>query len=257
MNFARRIECNKCGAPAPSGTGDRGGGGYSRGGGASDRGGGRGGRSDSGRSYDSSRYDGGSRSGGGGSYGNSSQQRDNGSYGQAPPPPPAAIPSYDGSGSYPPPSGYGMEAVPPPSSYSGGPPSYGVPTGGYGGDAPSAGGRGGRGGGYDGGSAPRRQEPSYGDAASEKVKQCDADCDDTCDNARIYISNLPPDVTIDELKDLFGGIGQVITLVFYFCCVFNSWNKLFPCHEFLFVYLFIGVLIGSVFPVGSIIGWKN
>jgi hypothetical protein len=26
-------------------------------------------------------------------------------------------------------------------------------------------------------------------------------------------------VTTDELKDLFGGIGQVITLVFYFCCV--------------------------------------
>ena len=52
VNFARRVECNKCGAPAPSGTGgDRGGGG---------------GR-DSGRSYESSRYDGGSRSSGGGS----------------------------------------------------------------------------------------------------------------------------------------------------------------------------------------------
>lgn len=228
MNFARRVECNKCGAPAPSGTGagagagagDRGGGGYSRGGGASDRGAGRGGRSDSGRSYESSRYDGGSRSSGGGSYGNSSQQRDNGSYGQAPPL--APIPSYDGSGSYPPPSGYGMEAVPPPSSYAGGPPSYGSPAGGYGGDAPSTGGRGGRGGGgYDGGSAPRRQEASYEDAAAEKVKQCDADCDDTCDNARIYISNLPPDVTTDELKDLFGGIGQVITLVLLFMlCVY-------------------------------------
>lgn len=216
VNFARRVECNKCGAPAPSGagsgTGDRGGGGYSRGGGASDRGGGRGGRTDSGRSYESSRYEGGSRSGGGGSYGSGSQQRDNGSYGQAPPPL-AAIPSYDGSG-------YGMEAVPPPSSYSGGPPSYGGPRGGYGGDAPSPGGRGG---GYDGGSAPRRPEASYEDAATEnrtQVKQCDADCDDTCDNARIYISNLPPDVTTDELKDLFGGIGQVITLVPYFCCVF-------------------------------------
>lgn len=222
MNFARRLECNKCKAPAPSGAGagagDRGGvGGYNRG--SSDRGGGRGGRSDSGRSYESSRYDGGSRSSGGGSYGNSSQQRDNGSYGQAPPPPLAAIPSYDGSGSYPPPSGYGMEAVPPPSSYSGGPPSYGGPGGGYGGDAPSTGGRGvrgGGGGGYDGGSAPRRQEASYEDAPAEKVKQCDADCDDTCDNARIYISNLPPDVTTDELKDLFGGIGQVITLVFFY-----------------------------------------
>ncbi|CAN7122009.1 unnamed protein product [Brassica rapa subsp. narinosa] len=178
VNFARRVECNKCGAPAPSGTGgDRGGGG---------------GR-DSGRSYESSRYDGGSRSSGGsgGSYGSNNQHRDrdNGSYGQGPTPPPlAAIPSYDGSGSYPPPpSGYGMEAVPPPSSYSGGPPSYGGPTRGYGGSAPSDG----------------------GDAPAEKVKQCDENCDETCDNARIYISNLPPDVTVDELKDLFGGIGQV------------------------------------------------
>ncbi|KAL0710047.1 hypothetical protein Bca4012_017025 [Brassica carinata] len=199
VNFARRVECNKCGAPAPSGTGgDRGG---NRGGGASDRGGG--------RSYESSRYDGGSRSRGDGvgSYGSNSQHRDNGSYGQGPPPM-AAIPSYDGSGSYPPPMGYGMGAVPPPSSYAGGPPSYGGPTGGY---TPSSGGggRGGRGGGYDGGSAPRRQEPSYADTPTEKVKQCDANCDDTCDNARIYISNLPPDVTTDELKDLFGGIGQV------------------------------------------------
>ncbi|KAF2596950.1 hypothetical protein F2Q68_00007890 [Brassica cretica] len=195
VNFARRGECNKCGAPAPSGTGDRGGGGYSRGGGGRD----------SGRSYESSRYDGGSRSsGGGGSYGSNNQHRDrdNGSYGQGPTPPPLApIPSYDGSGSYPPPpSGYGMEAVPPPSSYAGGPPSYGGPTRGYGG----------RGGGYDGGSAPRGQEASDGgDAAAEKVKQCDENCDETCDNARIYISNLPPDVTVDELKDLFGGIGQV------------------------------------------------
>ncbi|CDY32981.1 BnaA10g11870D [Brassica napus] len=62
---------------------------------------------------------------------------------------------------------------------------------------------------YDGGSAPRRQEPSYEDAPAEKVKQCDENCDETCDNARIYINNLPPDVTTDELKDLFGGIGQV------------------------------------------------
>ncbi|CDY09207.1 BnaA02g06330D [Brassica napus] len=85
VNFARRVEYNKCGAPAPSGTGDRG-----AGRGASDRGGG--GR-DSG----------------------------SGSYVQGPPPPLAAIPSYDGFGSYPPPPmGYGMEAVPPPSSYAGG-----------------------------------------------------------------------------------------------------------------------------------------
>ncbi|WZZ34353.1 hypothetical protein YC2023_017754 [Brassica napus] len=92
-----------------------------------------------------------------------------------------------------------------PSSYAGGPPSYGGPTGGYGGDAPGTGGRGGRGGSYDGDSAPRRQEPSYGDAPAEKVKQCDKNCD----NAIIFINNLPPDVTTDELKDLFGGIGQV------------------------------------------------
>lgn len=42
-----------------------------------------------------------------------------------------------------------------------------------------------------------------------KVKQCDDDCGDTCDNTRIYISGLPLDVTIDELRELFGGIGQV------------------------------------------------
>ncbi|KAJ4888704.1 proline- and glutamine-rich-like protein [Raphanus sativus] len=124
------------------------------------------------------------------------------------PPPLAAIPSYDGSGSYPPPMGYGMEAVPPPSSYAGGPPSYGGPTRGYGGDAPSTGGRGGRGGGYDGGSAPRRQEPSYGDAPAEKVKQCDENCDETRDNTSIYINNLPPDVTTDELKDLLVALAK-------------------------------------------------
>ncbi|KAH0859429.1 hypothetical protein HID58_087690, partial [Brassica napus] len=201
VNFARRVECNKCGAPTPSSTGDRGGGR-----GASDRGGGRDSSLDSGRSYESSRYDGGSRSGGGGGGSYGSDSRGNVSYGQGSPPPLAPIPSYDGSGSYPPPMGYGMEAVPLPSSYAGGPPSYGGPTGGYGGDAPSTGGRGGS---YDGDSAPRRQEPSYGDAPAEKVKQCD----ENCDNARIYINNLPPDVATDELKDLFGGIGQVITLV--------------------------------------------
>ena len=225
VNFARRVECNKCGAPAPSGTGgDRGGGG---------------GR-DSGRSYESSRYDGGSRSSGGsgGSYGSNNQHRDrdNGSYGQGPTPPPlAAIPSYDGSGSYPPPpSGYGMEAVPPPSSYSGGPPSYGGPTRGYGGSAPSDG----------------------GDAPAEKVKQCDENCDETCDNARIYISNLPPDVTVDELKDLFGGIGQVITLVFFTSVVFfTCWNELSPLPWILvsvFVYWCADWDCTSCW-----IGWKN
>ncbi|KAH0912615.1 hypothetical protein HID58_035936 [Brassica napus] len=192
------LNVTSVGAPTPSGTGGRG---------ASDRGGGRDSSRDSGRSsYESSRYDGGSRSGGGGGGSYGSDSRGNGSYGQGSPPPLAAIPSYDGSGSYPPPMGYGMEAVPLPSSYAGGPPSYGGPTGGYGGDAPSTGGRGGS---YDGDSAPRRQEPSYGDAPAEKVKQCD----ENCDNARIYINNLPPDVTTDELKDLFGRVGQLISLV--------------------------------------------
>lgn len=41
------------------------------------------------------------------------------------------------------------------------------------------------------------------------MKQCDENCDDTCDNSRIYISNLPPDVTVDELRELFGSIGTV------------------------------------------------
>jgi RNA-binding protein FUS len=59
---------------------------------------------------------------------------------------------------------------------------------------------GGGGGGYTGSADP---EPAG------KVKQCDENCDETCDNARIYISNLPPDVTVEELQELFGGIGQV------------------------------------------------
>ncbi|KAG5411629.1 hypothetical protein IGI04_007948 [Brassica rapa subsp. trilocularis] len=181
VNFARRVEYNKCGAPAPSGTGDRG-----AGRGASDRGGG--GR-DSGRSYESSRYDGGSRSGGGGS-----------SMGVEVvvlmfrvlhllwrlfhPTMVLAVTLLHP---------WGMEWKQFPRLLAMlvvGPPSYGGPTGGYGGDAPSTGGRGG---GYDGGSAPRRQEPSYEDAPLKKI----------------YINNLPPDVTTDELKDLFGGIGQV------------------------------------------------
>lgn len=51
-----------------------------------------------------------------------------------------------------------------------------------------------------------------------KIKQCDENCGDTCDNSRIYISNLPPDVSIDELQELFGGIGLVkdYTLDFFF-----------------------------------------
>jgi RNA recognition motif-containing protein len=48
------------------------------------------------------------------------------------------------------------------------------------------------------------------------VRQCDENCDDSCDNSRIYISNLPPDVTTEELRELFGGIGQVIYWSFLF-----------------------------------------
>ena len=46
------------------------------------------------------------------------------------------------------------------------------------------------------------------------MKQCDENCGDTCDNSRIYISNLPPDVTVEELRELFGGIGQVNLISF-------------------------------------------
>lgn len=112
--------------------------------------------------------------------------------------------------------------------------------GGYGGDQ-GYGGRGGgnnfggHGGGYGGGRSSGRSFESSGadhgggfqngrsgyggedakstgyDATEDapKVKQCDENCGDTCDNTRIYISGLPLDVTVDELRDLFGGIGQV------------------------------------------------
>ncbi|KAL8151435.1 hypothetical protein V2J09_021243 [Rumex salicifolius] len=169
LNFARRTQCNKCGAPSPAGGGDRsGGGGYIRGGGGG-YGSDRGGRSDYG----------GGRSG---------ASRGGGSYGQASP----SLPSYESSkGNYPPSNSYpsyGSDAVPPPSSYTGGPSAA------YGG--------------------PRLGGNSYGGspAASDvpvKVKQCDENCGDSCDNARIYFSNLPPDVTTDELRELFGGIGMV------------------------------------------------
>ncbi|KNA03207.1 hypothetical protein SOVF_211410, partial [Spinacia oleracea] len=71
----------------------------------------------------------------------------------------------------------------------------GPPIGGYGGGQrqPS--------GGY-GGDAPTSAKPA-------KVKQCDESCGDSCDNSRIYISNLPPDVVIEELRELFGSIGTV------------------------------------------------
>ncbi|KAL2508168.1 transcription initiation factor TFIID subunit 15b [Forsythia ovata] len=203
LNFARRVECNKCGAPSPAGSEDRGG----RGGNYYDGGSGRGGND----------YDG--RTSRGGSYGGS-QGRDDGGYGQDTPVAPA---SYNGAGNYPPPPhayggspNYAPDAVPPPASYTGGPasypPSYGAPAG-YGGDARSdgrGGGRGGPPGGYGGDF--RNPAGGYGGTPTDApvaVKQCDENCGDSCDNSRIYISNLPPDVTTDELRDLFGSIGQV------------------------------------------------
>ncbi|MBA0850771.1 hypothetical protein Goshw_006465, partial [Gossypium schwendimanii] len=239
LNFARRVECNKCGAPSPAGAGgDRGSGstsgGYSRGGGGGGYGGNRGGRDGGRGGYDGARnnnYDGGrggnndNRSSGsrGGSYGSSQGGEDSG-YGQVPPPAPN---SYGGN--YPPApntyggnANYGMDSVPPPTSYTGGPtsypPSYGGPAGGYAGEGLSdarTGGRGGPPGGYDSGygsGGPRNQGGGYGGPPVEapaKIKQCDGNCGDSCDNSRIYITNLPPDVTIEELRDLFGGIGQV------------------------------------------------
>ncbi|GLU02580.1 hypothetical protein SLE2022_198260 [Rubroshorea leprosula] len=201
MNFARRVECNKCGAPFPTGAGDRGGGGggYNRG----ESGGGHGGGNRGGRGGN---YD--DRSGGR-SYGGS-QGREDGGYGQVPPP----APPYDGGAggsNYPPASNayggnvnYGMDAVPPPTSYAGGPMSYPPSYGGYGD------GQAGPAGGYVSGGA-RHQAGGYGGPPIDapKVKQCDDNCGDSCDNTRIYISNLPPDVTADELRELFGGIGQV------------------------------------------------
>ncbi|EPS58304.1 hypothetical protein M569_16511 [Genlisea aurea] len=157
LNFARRTECNKCGA-APAGSEDN-----------------RGGRSSYSDGYDAG-------NGKGGSY-------DGGSYGNPPNP-------YGGNPSY------STDAVPPP--------SYG----GYDRNSYSDN----RGGGRGGFGGPPRTSGGYGSAAaaaavpedsSENVKQCDESCGDSCDNARIYISNLPPDVTIDELRELFGSIGQV------------------------------------------------
>ncbi|KAK8452436.1 hypothetical protein SEVIR_5G111100v4 [Setaria viridis] len=223
----------------------RGGGGGYGGRGGFDRDGGGGGRGGYNRSGGSDRGFDDHRGGRGGSYGGRDQENQRGSeggYGQAPPQGP---PSYGGPvGDYvAPPSSYGGNnaygsdsAVPPPNSYSGAPgsypPSYGAPPPNqYGGGAPGGqgglpptydGGYGGRpmpGGGGSGGAPPPYHGGGggggggyTGSAASEpaaKVKQCDANCDETCDNARIYISNLPPDVTVEELQELFGGIGQV------------------------------------------------
>lgn len=236
MNFARRTECNKCGTPSPTGANDRGGGssggGYNRGGGGGGYGSNRGGRSgnfDGGRGndYNSGRSNNNDGRGGGGNRGGSfgaNQGREEGGYGQLPPP---TAQSYGGGGgSYPPTynsyggnANYGTDAVPPPSSYTGGPtsypPSYGGNMGGYGGDnqGDARSGRAGPPAGYD-------NRSGFGGAAAESpvaVKQCDDNCGDTCDNSRIYISNLPPDVTIEELRDLFGGIGQVMFCSIDFC----------------------------------------
>ncbi|KAJ7555053.1 hypothetical protein O6H91_05G020300 [Diphasiastrum complanatum] len=54
-----------------------------------------------------------------------------------------------------------------------------------------------------------RASDSYVASDTPKVKQCDETCGDSCENTRIYISGLPLDVNVNELRDLFGGIGQV------------------------------------------------
>ena len=238
MNFQRRTECNKCGAPSPTGGGDRGGsggGGYNRGGGGGGGyGGSRGGSYDGGRGGEYNGGRGGNNDGRGGS-GNrgGSYGKEEGGYGQAPPAAPQ--PYYGGAGgNYPTPpynsyagnANYGTDAVPPPTNYSGGPTSYppsygGPPAGGYGSEGQGdvrSGSRGGPPSGYDGGRGAGGRG-GYGGASAEapaKIRQCDGNCGDTCDNSRIYISNLPPDVTTEELRELFGGIGQVIYYIFSF-----------------------------------------
>ena len=47
------------------------------------------------------------------------------------------------------------------------------------------------------------------------MNQCDENCGDSCDKSRIYKSNLPPDVTVEELRELFGGVGQVNLISFF------------------------------------------
>lgn len=137
MNFARRMECNKCQAPKPQSTGGGGGGGGGYGG---EQGGGSyGGRQGGGNSYDEPGH---------GGYGGRGYDREQGR-------------SHESRG-------------------------------------------GGGGGGYG---AQSREESK--DAVDVPVKQCDENCGDSCDNARIYISGLPLDVKEDELRELFGGIGQV------------------------------------------------
>ncbi|RWW23932.1 hypothetical protein GW17_00011800 [Ensete ventricosum] len=261
VNFARRTECNKCGAPCPGGgaggggdssDNNREGDGYSRGGG--DYNGGLGGYNISGRGYGGNQAGyggnlggrtsgyggrggdyggrGGDYGGRGGSYDNNNHEREDGGSGQVSPLPSSA---YGGPiGNYPPapvPYGsndaYGVDSIPRSSSY---PPSYGAPPpNAYGSEghvarsgppsgysAPPSG----NGGGYgehinpvrDSGVPPRHRGGAFGALPVDPpgaVKQCDENCGESCDNTRIYISNLPPDVTTEDLHDLFGGIGQV------------------------------------------------
>ncbi|KAG0453541.1 hypothetical protein HPP92_024845 [Vanilla planifolia] len=219
INFARRSECNKCGAPCPGGGG--GGGGRGRVGGDGRRGGRVG--------YDSSygRQDGSHgelvRDGGGG-YGD--MGREDTDYAQVHPP----LPSYGVSGNNPPaPSSYGgdgayhgepVSQTRPNSGQNLLPPTYGVPPPNpYGGEYSAVSSLDGRRSStqvaFQGMGAIDPRPPGgggYGGSAVEpplKIKQCDENCGDSCDNTRIYISNLPLDVTTDELRELFGGIGQV------------------------------------------------
>ncbi|XP_010906835.1 transcription initiation factor TFIID subunit 15b [Elaeis guineensis] len=245
LNFARRTECYKCGAPSLRGGsstggynkgGGRGGGGgggsgFNRGGGYYSRGG-CGGYSGGDGGYDRNRGGRSNNHGGrGGSYGScQGRDRDDAGYAQISPPLPASYgvplgddppgPNFCGEN-----NSDGVEPDPPPISY-GGPPSYsasyGAPPNLYGRGGPI--GRGVPPVGYDGGYADRPipgrdggAPPCYGGGGHRgapvepalPVKQCDKNCRESCDNSRIYVSNLPPDVTAEELRELFGGIGQV------------------------------------------------
>jgi RNA-binding protein FUS len=138
VNFARRMECNKCSSPKPQTAGGGGGGG---GYGGEQGSGGYGGRQGGGNGYDEPAQ---------GGYGGRGNDRDQGR-------------AYDSRGG----GGYGAQS--------------------------------------------RDDTKDAGEQAKEDgtVKQCDENCGETCDNARIYIAGLPLDVKEDELRELFGGIGQV------------------------------------------------
>jgi len=141
LNFARRLECNKCGSPKPQ-TVSAGAGGYS-----------------------GQQWSGYGGQGGGGSVENAG--------------------GYGGSQER---SGRGNER------------DQGKPVEDY------------RGGYGDHSREDSKTANSHENEADLKVKQCDENCDDTCDNTRIYISGLPLDVKEEELRELFGGIGQVARL---------------------------------------------